>query len=96
MPTYEYQCNCCHLRFEIKRGFGDGHRVTCPQCEGDTRLLFSPVPIVFKGPGFYVTDSVTDSTAREKGKLGGKPQNKDKDDKEQKEEKSEEISSKIV
>lgn len=77
MPIYEYQCSCCNLRFELKRGFNDRVRVVCPQCEGDTRLLFSPVPIVFKGPGFYVTDNT-------------KSEKKNTEDQAQKEEKRDE------
>ena len=62
MPTYEYQCRNCKLRFELKQSFNDKSTATCPVCHGDAYRLFYPVPILFKGPGFYVTDS------REKGK----------------------------
>jgi len=60
MPIYEYQCKKCSLRFELKRGFSDNGSSFCPQCGGEARRLFSPVPIIFKGPGFYVTDSRKD------------------------------------
>lgn len=57
MPIYEYECEKCLLRFEEKRHFGEDGGASCPQCQGEARRIFSPVPIIFKGPGFYVTDS---------------------------------------
>ena len=57
MPIYEYECNCCPSRFELKRSFDDDSPVSCPQCEGGARRVFSAVPVIFKGSGFYVTDS---------------------------------------
>jgi putative FmdB family regulatory protein len=57
MPVYEYECgHCCH-RFELKQGFNDDPQAQCPQCEGTARRVFHPTPIIFKGSGFYVTDS---------------------------------------
>jgi len=60
MPTYRYQCVNCELRFDLKQGFNDEPVATCPSCNGLARRLFSPVPILFKGPGFYITDSRED------------------------------------
>ena len=60
MPIYEYECQNCCLRFEVKRHFSEDGGTPCPQCQGDTRRIFSPVPIIFKGPGFYVTDNRKD------------------------------------
>jgi putative FmdB family regulatory protein len=57
MPVYEYQCEKCRHRFELKQGFKDSSKVTCPQCGSKAKRIFSPVPIIFKGPGFYTTDS---------------------------------------
>lgn len=57
MPIYEYECTCCPSKFELKRSFHDEDPVKCPQCGGKTRRCFSSVPIIFKGSGFYVTDS---------------------------------------
>ena len=57
MPIYEFECTCCPARFELKRGFHDEKPVPCPSCGGKTRRVFSSVPIIFKGSGFYVTDS---------------------------------------
>ena len=56
MPVYEFECTCCPSRFELKRSFNDEEPVYCPRCGGKARKLFSPVPIIFKGSGFYVTD----------------------------------------
>ncbi len=58
MPIYEYECERCALRFELKRRFSeDGGNPCCPRCRGKVRGLFSPAAIVFKGSGFYVSDS---------------------------------------
>ena len=57
MPTYEYECKGCRNRFELRRGFHDQSQATCPKCESEAHRLFSAVPVIFKGSGFYVTDS---------------------------------------
>ena len=57
MPTYQYRCLNCNLHFELKQSFDDKPIADCPSCHGIARRLFSPVPIIFNGPGFYVTDS---------------------------------------
>jgi putative FmdB family regulatory protein len=57
MPVYEYQCKNCYYRFELKQSFNDDSIVTCPQCASKAKRIFSPVPIIFKGSGFYTTDS---------------------------------------
>ncbi len=64
MPVYDYECQSCSLRFEVKRGFNENSAVSCPRCQCQARRVFSPVPIIFKGSGFYVTD-----TAEEKNKV---------------------------
>jgi putative FmdB family regulatory protein len=56
MPTYEYECNACHHRFDKRQGFNDKPTASCPQCKGLSQRVFHPVPIVFKGSGFYCTD----------------------------------------
>ena len=56
MPIYEYCCGSCGHRFEVKRRYGDTSPDTCPQCQGESHKLFRPVPIIFKGGGFYSTD----------------------------------------
>ena len=57
MPIYEYECTSCPSRFELKQGFHDNDPVCCPRCGAKARRRFSSVPIIFKGSGFYVTDS---------------------------------------
>ncbi len=57
LPIYEYECTCCPSRFELRRGFHEDSPVSCPNCGGRARQRFSSVPIIFKGSGFYVTDS---------------------------------------
>ncbi|MBI2907579.1 MAG: hypothetical protein HYX92_08000 [Chloroflexi bacterium] len=56
MPTYEYACGRCHHRFDVRQGFHDEPLATCPKCKSAARRVFQPVPIVFKGSGFYCTD----------------------------------------
>ncbi|MBE9469761.1 MAG: hypothetical protein IMY78_00760, partial [Chloroflexi bacterium] len=57
MPVYKYQCSNCKLQFELRQTFKDEARASCPACDATASRIFSPVPILFKGPGFYVTDS---------------------------------------
>lgn len=56
LPIYEYECPRCAFRFELKRSFSEDSPVSCPQCKCEAQRIFSPVPIIFKGPGFYSTD----------------------------------------
>jgi putative FmdB family regulatory protein len=74
MPTYEYQCKACDLKFEIKRGFSESPGASCPECQRQAQRIFSPVPIVFKGLGFYVTDNADDGkNGHESKRDGDKP-----------------------
>ena len=57
MPTYSYACTECDNRFDIVQSFSDDSLTECPQCAGRLRKLFNSVGIVFKGSGFYRTDS---------------------------------------
>lgn len=57
MPTYQYACTSCSHRFEAVQSFSDEALTECPKCSGRLRKVFSPVGIVFKGSGFYRTDS---------------------------------------
>ncbi len=57
MPVYEYECSNCSHQFELKQKFSDSPEATCPSCRSNAKRIFSPVPIIFKGSGFYVTDS---------------------------------------
>ena len=57
MPTYEYACTSCGNRFEIFQRIDDDPVTVCEACGGALRKVFHPAGIVFKGSGFYATDS---------------------------------------
>lgn len=57
MPTYQYACTACSEQLEVVQKFTDDPLTECPSCKGRLRKVFSPVGIVFKGSGFYRTDS---------------------------------------
>ena len=57
MPLYDYRCNACGKVTEVRHGFDESFSGACPACGGTLQRLFNPAPIVFKGSGFYVTDS---------------------------------------
>jgi putative FmdB family regulatory protein len=57
VPTYQYACTACGHRFDAVQSFSDASLTDCPECAGRLRKVFSSVGIVFKGSGFYRTDS---------------------------------------
>ncbi len=57
MPTYQYACTACDERLEAVQSFSDAPLTECPACGGALRKVFSAVGVVFKGSGFYKTDS---------------------------------------
>ncbi|WP_433083134.1 FmdB family zinc ribbon protein [Dactylosporangium sp. CA-052675] len=57
MPTYQYACTVCGHQLEAVQSFTDEPLTECPQCQGRLRKQFSAVGVVFKGSGFYRTDS---------------------------------------
>lgn len=63
MPTYCYACTSCGNRFEIVQSFSDNALTVCDECGGKLRKLFNSVGIVFKGSGFYRTDSRNGSSS---------------------------------
>jgi putative FmdB family regulatory protein len=65
VPTYQYACTDCAERLEVVQKFSDDALTVCPSCGGRLRKVFSPVGIVFKGSGFYRTDSRKDQKAAE-------------------------------
>jgi putative FmdB family regulatory protein len=71
VPTYQYACTECGEQLEKVQKFSDDPLTVCPNCNGRLRKVFSPVGIVFKGSGFYRTDSRSGPVA------GGKDSNKD-------------------
>ena len=75
MPVYTYECDNCGERFEAKQSFSDAPLSVCPTCsEAKLHRVIQPVGIVFKGSGFYVTDSrgkqnlATSGTKKDDGK----------------------------
>ncbi len=57
MPTYQYSCTECGHFFEAVQSFSEDSLTVCPECEGRLRKVFNAVGVVFKGSGFYRTDS---------------------------------------
>lgn len=66
MPTYQYACTACGEQLEAVQSFSDPSLTECPACGGQLRKVFSAVGVVFKGSGFYKTDSRAKSTSGEK------------------------------
>ncbi len=66
MPLYDYQCSKCQALTEIRHGFDDNHSDPCPKCGGTLKRVFNPAPILFKGSGFYITDSRPSTPAESK------------------------------
>jgi putative FmdB family regulatory protein len=63
VPTYQYACTACGHQLEAVQSFSDEPLTECPACEGKLRKLYSAVGIVFKGSGFYRTDSRSSPTS---------------------------------
>ena len=75
MPTYEYACRSCGEHHDVVQSIGDEPLAECPSCGGPVRKVFGAVGVVFKGSGFYKTDS------RAAAKKSGKSDGADKRDK---------------
>jgi len=67
VPTYQYTCTDCGEPVEALQKFSDPQLTVCAACGGRLRKVFSPVGIVFKGSGFYRTDSRNGSGSRAEG-----------------------------
>ncbi|GAA1551364.1 hypothetical protein GCM10009678_37820 [Actinomadura kijaniata] len=63
MPTYQYVCTECGEPLEVVQKFSDDALTECPACQGKLRKVFSAAGIIFKGSGFYRTDSRGGSTS---------------------------------
>ncbi|MGH3314823.1 MAG: FmdB family zinc ribbon protein [Nocardioidaceae bacterium] len=57
MPRYQYACTECDDQLEVHQSFTDDALTVCPACQGRLRKVFNAVGVVFKGSGFYKTDS---------------------------------------
>jgi putative FmdB family regulatory protein len=71
VPTYEYRCTSCDNAYEKHEGFDAPARQDCPRCGGLAKRVIFPPPIVFKGKGFYVTDSRKGDRATVTGDANG-------------------------
>ena len=63
MPTYQYACTECGHAFEQVQSFSEDSLTVCPECSGRLRKVFSAAGVVFKGSGFYRTDSRSTSSS---------------------------------
>jgi putative FmdB family regulatory protein len=79
VPTYQYACTACQHQLEAVQSFTDDPLTQCPVCEGRLRKLFGSVGIVFKGPGFYRTDSRSSPNGNGKSDDASKPSTNGKD-----------------
>jgi putative FmdB family regulatory protein len=67
MPTYQYACTECGHQFEQVQSFSDDALTHCPECDGRLRKVFNAVGVVFKGSGFYRTDSRASAGSNDSG-----------------------------
>jgi putative FmdB family regulatory protein len=72
MPIYSYRCNDCGHEFDQRQRMSDDALTVCPVCEGSIRRVVTPVGVVFKGSGFYVTDNRGTNSANSTNNVNGK------------------------
>jgi putative FmdB family regulatory protein len=84
VPTYQYACTECGEPLEVVQKFSDASLTECPSCGGRLRKVFSAAAIVFRGSGFYRTDSrsgagstSTSKESKDSAKGGGSPESSD-------------------
>ena len=86
MPLYEYRCESCGIRFEELQSFNDSPLVKCVECGGKVHRVIHAAGIIFKGPGFYVTDNRRSGSESSEGSnsasIGPTPNKDNKDSKE--------------
>ncbi len=80
VPTYQYACTACGHQLEAVQSFSDEPLTDCPACEGRLRKLFNSVGIVFKGSGFYRTDSRGSAADTGSSSTTSKPEKSEKSD----------------
>lgn len=81
MPVYEYECSLCDCHFERRQRFDEEPVAVCPICQGRARRVIHSIPVIFKGSGFYITDSRQEKsspTTAEKPEAKGKKEEKEK------------------
>jgi putative FmdB family regulatory protein len=81
VPVYEYACTDCGERLEVRQSFTDDPLTDCPACSGRLRKVLSPVGVVFKGSGFYRTDSRAADNGSSSSGSGGSGEKGEKGDK---------------
>ena len=82
MPTYEYECKKCSYNFELFQSMSDEPIKICPQCGKEVRrLIFGGAGVIFKGPGFYVTDKAAGAASKKSAAKGDKGSAGDQDSK---------------
>jgi len=72
VPIYEYECSLCQCRFERKQRFEEEPVAMCPECQGKARRVIHSVSVIFKGSGFYITDSRKGGGGETEGETGKK------------------------
>ena len=83
MPLYDYACTQCGRTIEVRHGFNEVHKDPCTVCGAPVRRVFNAAPVLFKGSGFYVTDSRR-SSGGGKSEKSEKSENADKPEKAEK------------
>jgi len=73
MPLYDYACTRCGRIHEVRHGFDETHEAPCEACGAPLRRVFSAAPVLFKGSGFYVTDSRRSAAATKPEKPKAEP-----------------------
>ena len=73
---YEYLCDSCHHRFDIKQKFTDDSLTICPNCGQRIHRVIQPAKVVFKGSGFYITDHKGSSAVLDSSKSEAKADTK--------------------
>ena len=77
MPIYEYQCSKCSNNYDKKEGFDAPPQQRCPKCGGKAQRVIQAPPIVFKGSGFYKTDSRKAPAAESESTSSGESKSSD-------------------
>ncbi len=70
MPTYEYACDSCGHRFDVRQSFSDDPIRDCPVCHASVRRVVYPSGVIFKGSGWYINDSRKSAPAATSSKAG--------------------------